>query len=81
MRFKKIELGVSYCDGVTAISWKNTKYLNSQTEEALKNICNTLSRKIDTESTTFYLLDIFETDIEDRKEVIYLINNLLLNST
>ncbi|XP_065213108.1 TELO2-interacting protein 1 homolog [Planococcus citri] len=77
--FRIQELEVSNADGVATISWKNSKHLNCQTEIALKNVCKTLSCKIDFESMTFYLLDIFETNIEDRKEVIYLMNNVLLS--
>lgn len=66
---------------IQTISWKNSKYLNRQTDMAVKQICETISKKTEIESIAFYLMDIFETNIEDRKEAIYLINNIVLGST
>ena len=65
-------------DSVQCISWRNMKHLSHQTENITKHIFATLSQKVNLENLSYYLLDILETDFEDRKEIVYLINNIIL---
>lgn len=60
------------------VSWKNMKYLTGESENIVKNILYTIGRKIDFEYIAFYLLDEIENHSDNRKELIYLLNHIIL---
>lgn len=61
------------------ICWSNTKYLSHETESVVKSICHSIGENVDYESLTLYLLDALENQPNNRKEIVYLINNAILN--
>lgn len=74
----ELDTSLSCANQLYSISWKNTKYLTSRTEEVVKSILSAIGRKIDVEHVTFYLLDALENRPDDRKELIYLVNNIII---
>ncbi len=56
------------------------KYLSHHSETILKKVFSTISKNSDVENLCVYLLDLLENEEKDRKEIIYLINNIILSS-
>lgn len=66
-------------NSILCVSWRNMKNLSYETEDIVKNIFVTISQKVNLESVSYHLLDILENDPGDRKEIVYLINNIILS--
>lgn len=83
IRCPKLCVDLTSCDlnniCATKICWTNTKYLSHETESVVKSICHSIGENVDFESLTLYLLDALENQPNNRKEIVYLINNAILN--